>query len=46
MINEEMAQGGDLPEDTPRRVQTKRGYRNAEQSHYGISATAKQRKGR
>lgn len=41
-VNEEVAKAGNLPEDSPRRVQTKRGKRNAEQQHYGISATAKQ----
>lgn len=31
-------------EASPRRVQTKRGKRNAEQSHYGFSARAVQRR--
>lgn len=46
-VNEEVARGGNLAEDTPRRVQqNQRRVRNVEQSHYGISAAAKQRKGR
>ncbi|MGH4500343.1 hypothetical protein ACRFCX_24560 [Klebsiella pneumoniae] len=43
-VNEEVAKAGNLPEDSPRRVQTKRGKRNAEPSHYGVSARAVQRR--
>ncbi|EGT0042146.1 TPA: hypothetical protein ACJJXI_000938 [Enterobacter hormaechei subsp. xiangfangensis] len=45
-VNEEVAKAGNLPEDSPRRVQTKRGNRNAEPSHYGVSARAAQRPSR
>ena len=43
-VNEEVAKAGNLPEDSPRRVQTKRGKRNAEQQHYAVSARAVQRR--
>ena len=43
-VNEEVAKAGNHQEDSPRRVQTKRGKRNAEPSHYGVSARAVQRR--
>ncbi|MCZ9506095.1 hypothetical protein K9I53_15795 [Klebsiella quasipneumoniae] len=43
---ERAAQGGNLQGDSPRHVQTKRGSRNEEQQHYGVSARAVQRKQR
>ncbi|WP_181944967.1 hypothetical protein [Klebsiella pneumoniae] len=44
-VNEEVAKAGNLPEDSPRRVQQKqRREGNAEQSHYGVSARAVQRR--
>lgn len=43
-ISKRMAQGEIRQDSTPRRVQTKRGKRNAEQSHYGLSARAVQRR--
>lgn len=44
-VNEEVAKAGNLPEDSPRRVQqNQRREGNAEQSHYGVSARAVQRR--
>lgn len=43
-VSRRMAQGEIRQDSTPRRVQTKRGKRNAEQSHYGVSARAVQRR--
>ena len=46
-VNEEVAKAGNLPEDSPRRVQqNQRREGNAEQSHYGVSARAVQRRSR
>lgn len=44
-VNEEVAKAGNLPEDSPRRVQqNQRRVRNVKQSHYGFSARAVQRR--
>ncbi|ENZ7789854.1 TPA: hypothetical protein ACPUHX_000843 [Klebsiella pneumoniae] len=44
-VNEEVAKAGNLPEDSPRRVQqNQRREGNAEPSHYGVSARAVQRR--
>lgn len=44
-VNEEVAKAGNLPEDSPRRVQqNQRREGNAEQQHYGVSARAVQRR--
>lgn len=43
-VSRRMAQGEIRQDTTPRRVQTKRGKRNAEPSHYGVSARAVQRR--
>ena len=44
-VNEEVAKAGNLPEDSPHRVQqNQRREGNAEQSHYGVSARAVQRR--
>lgn len=43
-ISRRMAQGEIRQDSTPRRVQTKRGKRNAEQQHYAVSARAVQRR--
>ncbi|HGD3311161.1 TPA: hypothetical protein ACI4BV_001494 [Enterobacter hormaechei] len=44
-VNEEVAKAGNLPEDSPRRIQqTQRRVRDAESAHYGVSARAVQRK--
>ncbi|WP_312153270.1 hypothetical protein [Atlantibacter hermannii] len=46
-VNEEVAKAGNLPEDSPRRIQqTQRRVRDAESAHYGVSARAVQRKQR
>lgn len=46
-VNEEVAKAGNLPEDSPRRIQhSQRREGNAEQQHYGVSARAVQRKQR
>lgn len=46
-VNEEMAKAGNLPEDSPRRIQqSQRRVRDAESAHYGVSARAVQRKQR
>jgi len=46
-VNDEVAKAGNLPEDSPRRIQqSQRRSGNAEPSHYGISARAVQRKQR
>ena len=42
-VNEEVAKAGNLPEDSPRRIQqSQRREGNAEQQHYGVSARAVQ----
>lgn len=44
-VNEEVAKAGNLPEDSPRRIQHyQRREGNAEQQHYGVSARAVQRR--
>lgn len=43
-VSRRMAQGEIRQDTTPRRVQTKRGKRNAEQQHYAVSARAVQRR--
>lgn len=43
-VSRRMAQGEIRQDSTPRRVQTKRGKRNAEQQHYAVSARAVQRR--
>ena len=44
-VNEEVAKAGNLPEDSPRRVQqNQRRVKNAEPSHYAVSARAVQRR--
>ena len=43
-ISRRMAQGEIRQDSTPRRVQTKRCKRNAEQQHYAVSARAVQRR--
>ncbi|HFD3360844.1 MULTISPECIES: hypothetical protein [Enterobacteriaceae] len=46
-VNEEVAKAGNLPEDSPRRIQqSQRREGNAEQQHYGVSARAVQRRTR
>ncbi|HEE9942549.1 hypothetical protein P4B29_12780 [Citrobacter freundii] len=46
-VNEEVAKAGNLPEDSPRRIQqSQRRSGNAEQQHYGFSARAVQRRTR
>lgn len=46
-VNEEVAKAGNLPEDSPRRIQqSQRRVRDAESAHYGVSARAVQRKQR
>ena len=46
-VNEEVAKAGNLPEDSPRRIQqSQRREGNAEQQHYGVSARAVQRRSR
>lgn len=46
-VNEEVAKAGNLPEDSPRRIQqSQRRSGNAEQQHYGVSARAVQRRSR
>ena len=46
-VNEEVAKGGNLPEDSPRRIQqSQRRVRDAESAHYGVSARAVQRRSR
>lgn len=43
-VNEEVAKAGNLPEDSPRRIQqSQRRVRDAESAHYGVSARAVQR---
>lgn len=43
-VNEGVAGAANHQEARPRRVQTKRGKRNAEQQHYAVSARAVQRR--
>lgn len=44
-VNEEVAKAGNLPEDSPRRVQqNQRRVSNVRPSHYGVSARAVQRR--
>ena len=46
-VNEEVAKAGNLPEDSPRRIQqSQRRVRDAESAHYGVSARAVQRRSR
>ncbi|MFS9592932.1 hypothetical protein U0129_22730 [Enterobacter hormaechei] len=46
-VNEEVAKAGNLPEDSPRRIQqSQRRSGNVESSHYGVSARAVQRRTR
>ncbi|MEB1080627.1 hypothetical protein [Klebsiella michiganensis] len=46
-VNEEVTKAGNLPEDSPRRIQqTQRRVRDAESAHYGVSARAMQRRSR
>jgi len=46
-VNEEVAKAGNLPEDSPRRIQqSQRRSGNAESAHYGVSARAVQRRTR
>ena len=46
-VNEEVAKAGNLPEDSPRRIQqSQRRVRDAESAHYGVSARAVQRRTR
>lgn len=45
-VDQQVAGAANHQEASPRRVQTKRGKRNAEQSHYGVGARAVQRRSR
>lgn len=46
-VNEVVAKAGNLPEDSPRRIQqSQRRSGNAESAHYGVSTRAVQRRSR